>query len=440
MSVMNTPIFDYVKSYCEKNPLRLHMPGHKGKGFLGVEKYDITEINGADSLFEANGIIKESEKNASFLFGCNTFYSTEGSSLCIRGMLYLALRGEKEPLVIAGRNAHKTFISAAALLDFDIEWIYSSGNYLSCEISPSIVENAIISARKKPSAVYLTSPDYLGNMLDIEGISKVCKKYKVLLLVDNAHGAYLKFLNSSKHPSDLGADMCCDSAHKTLPCLTGGAYLHISENADSYFKENAKEALSLFASTSPSYLILQSLDLVNKYISEEYSDILLKHVEKIQSFKKELEKKGFSLYGNEPLKITINAKKYGYTGIEIAKILEKNMIFSEFYDNDFIVFMFTPQIDGFSDLTESLFSLEKKEEIKKVFGAIDKPKKVMSIRKAMLSEKEYISVEKSEGRILASSSVGCPPAVPIAVCGEIITENIINAFNYYGVEKCFVVK
>lgn len=437
---MNTPIFDYVKSYCEKNPLRLHMPGHKGKGLLGIEKYDITEINGADSLFEANGIIKESENNASFLFGCNTFYSAEGSSLCIRSMLYLALRGEKDPLVIAGRNAHKTFISAAALLDFDIEWIYSSGNYLSCEISPSSVENAIISARKKPCAVYLTSPDYLGNMLDIEGISKVCKKYKVLLLVDNAHGAYLKFLNPSKHPCDLGADMCCDSAHKTLPCLTGGAYLHISENADSYFKENAKEALSLFASTSPSYLILQSLDLVNKYISEDYPDILLNHVKKIEALKKELEKKGFSLYGNEPLKITIDAKKYGYTGIEIAKILEKNNVFSEFYDNDYIVFMFTPQIDDFSNLTESLFSLEKKEEIKKGFGAINKPKKVMSIRKAMLSEKEYISVEKSEGRILASSSVGCPPAVPIAVCGEIISENTINAFNYYGVKNCFVVK
>ena len=177
-----------------------------------------------------------------------------------------------------------------------------------------------------------------------------------------------------------------------------------------------------------------------KYISEEYPDILLKHVEKIEALKKELEKKGFSLYGNEPLKITINAKKYGYTGIEIAKILEKNKVFSEFYDNDYIVFMFTPQIDDFSNLIESLFSLEKKEEIKKGFGAIDKPKKVMSIRKAMLSEKEYISVEKSEGRILASSSVGCPPAVPIAVCGEVITENTINAFNYYGVQNCFVVK
>ena len=113
---MRTPIVDFVRAYAEKNALRLHMPGHKGKGALGIEALDLTEIEGADSLYEAEGIIKESEDNASKLFGCKTYYSTEGSSLCIRAMLYLLTLYAREKgvraHVLAGRNAHKTFLSA----------------------------------------------------------------------------------------------------------------------------------------------------------------------------------------------------------------------------------------------------------------------------------------------------------------------------------------
>ena len=125
---MDTPICDFVRKYSQSEVLRVHMPGHKGTDFLGIEKYDITEISGADSLYEADGIIRQSEENAGRFFGCNTFYSTEGSSLCIRAMLYLAVKGKKNPLVAAGRNAHKTFLSAAALLGFDIMWLIPENN------------------------------------------------------------------------------------------------------------------------------------------------------------------------------------------------------------------------------------------------------------------------------------------------------------------------
>ena len=124
---MNTPICDFVNQYKKSNPLRLHMPGHKGVKFTGTEDIDITEISGADSLYEASGIIKESEKNASRLFGCETLYSAEGSSLCIKAMLYLtvifAKQNGKRPLIWAGRNVHKSFLHAAALLDFETEWL-----------------------------------------------------------------------------------------------------------------------------------------------------------------------------------------------------------------------------------------------------------------------------------------------------------------------------
>ena len=125
------------------------------------------------------------------------------------------------------------------------------------------------------------------------------------------------------HPLSLGADICCDSAHKTLPVLTGGAYLHISENAPELIKEKAQYALSLFASTSPSYLILQSLDFCNTYL-ENYKETLLSFLPLIDKMKAKLQEKGFSFYGDEPMKLTISAKSYGYKGTELADILSEN--------------------------------------------------------------------------------------------------------------------
>ena len=193
---MKTPVCDFVNEYVKSKAERLHMPGHKGNALLGFEAFDITEIDGADSLYEASGIIKESEQNAGSLFGCNTFYSTEGSSQCIKAMVHLAVlhakANNKTPLNAAGRNAHKAFVSALALTDCNVTWLYSeSETYLSCNITAQSLENAIGIAESKPTAVYLTSPDYLGNVTDIREISEVCKKHGILLLFDNAHGAYL---------------------------------------------------------------------------------------------------------------------------------------------------------------------------------------------------------------------------------------------------------
>ena len=190
------------------------MPGHKGIGALGCESADITEIDGADSLYEAHGIIRESEENASALFGCPTFYSAEGSSLAIRAMIYLAVLAAREedparpPIVFAARNCHKTFVSAAALLDIDVRWLYpeTGGNYLSCTVTPQALDAALDAAEIKPAAVYITSPDYLGSIADVAGLAAVCHRRGTLLLVDNAHGAYLRFLPVSRHPVDLGAD------------------------------------------------------------------------------------------------------------------------------------------------------------------------------------------------------------------------------------------
>lgn len=438
---MNTPIFDFIEKYNQSNSSRLHMPGHKGKSFLGCEHQDITEISGADSLFEASGIIAESEANASELFGCHTFYSTEGSSHCIRAAVYLLkLCGCKK--IYASRNAHKAFISACALNGIDPIWLYPSDMaFLSGLIDAKAVEAALSKEREK-CALYLTSPDYLGNICDIESISRVCKRYGASLFVDNAHGAYLKFLSESKHPIDLGADMCCDSAHKTLPVLTGGAYLHISKNAPDDFKANAKNALSLFGSTSPSYLILASLDIANRYIENGYTKRLTECILCISEAKKRIKELGFDVADGEKLKIVIRPKGFGYYGFEIAKLLEKQNIHCEFSDRDHTVFMLTPE-NGISDikgLTDALGSVKRRKPIDEPAPCVTVGEKVMTLRDAVFAKSETIKAENSLGKTVAQFNVACPPAVPISVCGEKISAETLKCFEYYGIDRISVVK
>lgn len=416
------------------------MPGHKGKGEL--ERLDITEITGADSLFEADGIIAESERYAGEIFGADTFYSTEGSSLSIKAMLYLvclyAMENGDRPLVLAARNVHKSFVNAVALLDLDIAWIYGEGSsYLECKITPDILEKRISSLERRPTALYLTSPDYLGNIQDIKGLSEVCKKHGILLICDNAHGAYLKFTTPSRHPIDLGTDIVCDSAHKTLPVLTGGAYLHISKCAPTLFKERAKDALALFGSTSPSYLILESLDRANGNIPD-----FNRFFEKAAALREKLLALGYTLCGDEPAKITIRAKKYGYEGKELLGILESQGIVCEFADSDFLVLMLSPynSDDDLERILDVLSGVEKKAEITALPPDVCAPDTAVSPRDAILSPTEELPIENCIGKVFASSALGCPPAVPILVSGEVVSENAISAFKYYGIDKIRVKK
>ncbi|MBQ5649752.1 MAG: PLP-dependent transferase [Clostridia bacterium] len=443
---MKTPICDFVRGYAQKNGARLHMPGHKGKSFLGCESLDITEINGADSLYEADGIISESEANASSLFGCKTLYSTEGSSQCIRAMLHLITlyaseKGEKTR-ILAVRNVHKTFLYAAALLDFEIEWLSAEGDLLSSSVTAEDVEAALKNASNMPHALYITSPDYLGQVADVAAIAEVCRRYGVLLCVDNAHGAYLRFLPVSEHPIDLGAHICCDSAHKTLPVLTGGAYLHIADDAPAFFAERARDSLALFGSTSPSYLIMQSLDAANKYIADGYSDVLGEYCLSVMEVKDKLRIHGYLLYGNEPLKITLRTKAYGYLGTELADILRKNGIECEFADPDYLVFMLTPEIkrEELTRLCDLLCTIPAKTPIFEKSPRITCGEKIMSVRNALFSAAETVDAKNAVGRVLSAPSVSCPPAVPIAVCGEMLDENAVKCFEYYGIEKISVVK
>jgi arginine/lysine/ornithine decarboxylase len=317
--MIKTPICDFVSEYVQKNAARFHMPGHKGvenDSFISrLNAYDITETEGADYLYEPRGIIKESEEIAAKVYGVPyTFYSTEGSSLCIKTMLSLSCKaGDK---VIATVNAHRAFSDGCKLLGLTPVWIED-------------IKSLSKALRGYPAAaaVFLTTPDYLGEMVDIKTAGELVReKHKKTLLIDSAHGAYLFF--TDKNYAE-GADIICTSAHKTLPVLTGGACMHVMSER---FARNAAEKMKPFASTSPSYLTLQSLDMCNRIVSQKsYKERLRAVIKRAAEIKTR-----FNIDTKEPLKICFKAEG------DAAAVFAKYNIVPEIITENLIVLMISP--------------------------------------------------------------------------------------------------
>ena len=291
-----------------------------------------------------------------------------------------------------------------------------------------------------PAAVYLTSPDYLGGMADISALAEVCRKHGTLLAVDNAHGAYLRFLEPSCHPLDFGADLCCDSAHKTLPVLTGGAYLHISRAAPASLRESAKTAMAMFGSTSPSYLTLASLDLCNRYLADGYRDRLREMCGRLEEARKALTAAGWQVEPSDPLRLTVKAPA-GMTGGQLANCLRESGVECEYADLDFLVLMLTPE-NRAADIERLLhaFGTNDAAYAPQPTLPLARGERVCSVREALFAPRETVPAAQSLGRVCGAPTVGCPPAIPIAVSGEQIGPEALELFRRYGVEQVEVLR
>ena len=439
---MNTPVCDFVQNYVNQNAARLHMPGHKGRGAFGYEAFDITEIAGADALYEAGGIIAESEKNAAALFGtARTLYSTEGSSQCIRAMVYVAVtcrRAGAAPVLLAARNAHRAFLYALALTGAEVRWLWPETrvSLCACDVPPEAWDRALAEMDPKPCAAYVTSPDYLGGQTDVAGIAAVCARYGVPLLVDAAHGAYLHFLEPPRAAQDLGAALACASAHKTLPVLTGGAYLHIGKNAPAVFGENARAAMALFGSTSPSYLILQSLDRCNRTLAGEYPAALRRTAADMDALRAALRGNGWAVEESDPLRLTLRGD-----GLGMAARLRADGVEPEHADRDFCVLMATPENapDDLRRVADALGRNDRPAPAAEPLPCVP-PAVVCAPREALFAPCVTVPAALSLGRVCGAPTASCPPAVPVVVPGERIGENELALLRYYGVEQVSVMR
>ncbi|MCR4650027.1 MAG: amino acid decarboxylase [Lachnospiraceae bacterium] len=357
-----TPIVDFLNEYERSGISRLHMPGHKGKAFEGdiplwlteAYRHDITEIAGADNLFAPEGIIRESEENASDIFGCKTLYSTEGSSLSIKAMIYLALKhfeinhgpfgANEKPYIITIGMCHKAFFHAVELLNIRVKRVEgNSAENRDIQAIVSDIKELIKDEKRNPIGVYLTYPDYFGNVTDLKEIKEELDAFEIPLLADGAHSAYFRFLDNEKygeyaHPA-LYADICAVSAHKTLPTLTGASYLHINESFRDIFPI-AKRAMDLFGSSSPSYLIMASLDMFNSFVGK-YEEETTAFSENVDALKNDLKKMGFTVKKSDPLRIVVLSDEK-YNGEQFAAVLRENKCEPECSDEGYVIMMLSP--------------------------------------------------------------------------------------------------
>ncbi len=426
------PIEKALDEYIGKDFSRFHMPGHKGAENLpDYYKYDVTEVEGVDSLFESSGAIAETEKRFAKIYGAGaSLLSAGGSTLCIQGMLAAALNpGDK---IIIARNCHASAVNTLALLDVNPIWINPKDLYGA---EKAFAENPGI------KAVYLTSPDYFGTLSDIKAFAELAHKNGAKLLIDNAHGAHLHFFDEEMHPISLGADMCADSLHKSLPVLTGGALLHLKDGS---LRDIAKQKMRLFGSTSPSYIIMLSADKCAGYLEEKAKGDFAVLKEKITDLRKSAFEHGLAPKSEnmEPARLTLSVKSAGMTAEEFGRKLREHGIEPEYVNDEWAVLMASPfnsekdfeRVSEFIEDTAGNGFAPPEEFLPKM------PEKAMSIREAVFSETEETETKNAVGRIAARLNLPCPPCIALAVPGEIISDDIAELLIRYGISKINVVK
>ena len=436
----NTKIEEFVLEHAAEKPVSFHMPGHKGSGFYkrfgyvdfmnNFFDYDITEIEGADNLFQREGIIKAVSEKYARLYGVKQSFLLINGTSCglISAILATVPKGKK---IVMARNSHKSVFNALNLAG--IEPIYAYPELIEdWKISGAITSfeiEEILRRNPDAEAVILPSPNYYGICSDIEEISKVVHKFGKTLIVDQAHGAHLNFFNHYKiegfplAAERAGADIVVNSTHKTLASLTQSAVLNVcSERIDIDLLE---DKLQMMESTSPSYILMGSLD-INGSILEEHGEKLIKewneHLKYFYEQSREIDglRVMENLEGLDKTKINIDMSKKGYSGRQLEKaLINQYGIYAELNTGNLLMCM-----TGIGNVREDYCVLlkalkELSEQPIEVTGNIEKA----DIPKSKLLE--------AEGKVCIKAVIPYPPGIPLVCPGEIITKEHIETI--YGI-------
>ncbi|MGV8984585.1 aminotransferase class I/II-fold pyridoxal phosphate-dependent enzyme [Clostridium sp.] len=458
------PLVDGVLKYIKEKNISFCMPGHKGGlGFIetvkGKELYDnfirgdITEVDGLDNLHHAEGIIKESQQLLSKYYGSiKSYFLVNGSTSGNLAMIFSVFNeGDK---IIVERNCHRSIFNAIIMRK--LRPVYIKNKIHSKYDAPMPLDKehffCLINENKDAKGIIVTYPNYYGICFDLQYVIDMAKKYGMKVLVDAAHGAH--FDASELLPESalkMGADMVVMSAHKTLPSLTQTAFLHVGAGIDT---SKVDFYVSAFLSTSPSYMLLCSMDYARFYI-EEYGESdyerLIKLCQfyrgKINSLKK------FYILGIEDLretsenhnedtnKYTIDLTRYilnvpkGYSGHKLLEYLRENKIQAEMSDSRNVVLIFSP-FNSSKDFKELYIALKncdlttlKQEYIDLI--DYDVPVSIMYPYEVMDREKTMVEIRNTVGKISAVAIVPYPPGIPIVMPGERLDEITITAIEYY---------
>lgn len=432
----------------------MHMPGHKRNTALAPylknlgADLDITEIEGFDNLHSPDGIIRDSmEKAAKLRKAKSAFYLVNGTTAGILASISAVV--SSGDTVICARNCHKSVYNTLELRDaktvFVMPKIHEETG-ISGSIMPEDIENAI---NEKPTAklVIITSPTYEGVTSDIKGISRIAHSYGIPVLVDAAHGAHLGFSEEFLPDSiSLGADISVESLHKTLPSLTQTAILYV--NGDLVSTEKLQDKLSVFQSSSPSYLLMASIDGCINLLAEDGEELFSEWNERLSEFyKKCKDLKNLKLlldndefFGFDKTKIVIFTK----SGEWLAEELRKMGIECEMTSPGYVVCMTgmgdtKEMLSYFAACLLKLDNVAEKWEVGKK-TAITLPEKSMEIKEAKEKEFEWIELKNCENRISAGYVFAYPPGIPIICPGEVISEEIKSLLLAYYNEDSSILK
>lgn len=448
-------LYEILEEYSHSDYYPYHMPGHKRRminGFLPAAfERDITEIKGFDNLHEARGIIREAQQRAARLYCSEETHFLINGSTC--GILAAILAvTQKGDTILMSRNCHKSVYNALLLQELKPIYLYPKvlAAYDLCgDISPQQVEEQL-SGNAGVKAVIITSPSYDGIVSDVEEIASIVHKYGIPLIVDEAHGAHFGFSDGfPKNSIQCGADLVIHSVHKTLPALTQTALLH--ENGCIVDRERLKSYLTVFQSSSPSYILMAGIDQCVAFLEKEkvvrfqqFEDKLrsfyentrrLKHLEVVE---KEQVGGNDGIFTLDMGKLIVSTKKTDISGEELYRLLLDNYhLQAEMAAGSYCLLIMTimDTEEGFARLLSALLEIdrnlhfnEQREEIPIQFF---KNQVYMGIHEAANCPKEVVTLTDSIGRVAGDFIFLYPPGIPLIVPGEEITEMFVNKLLQY---------